>query len=75
VAGEVRGRARATSSRGSDRTLVDFEHHDFGLKAIPDDLEYVSPEEMWLRGQRARLQKPSTIESPQAGTHHRRVGG
>jgi hypothetical protein len=55
-------------------SLVDFEHHDFGLKAIPDDLKYVSPEEMRLRGQRARLQRPSTIESPQAGPYHRRVG-
>jgi hypothetical protein len=55
-------------------SLVDFEHHDFGLKAIPDDLKYVSPEEMRLRGQRARLQRPSTIESPQAGPYHQRVG-
>jgi hypothetical protein len=55
-------------------SLVDFEHHDFGLQAIPDDLKYVSPEEMRLRGQRARLQKPSTIESPQTGPYHQRVG-
>ena len=23
-------------------SLVDFEHHDFGLEAIPDELKYVS---------------------------------
>jgi hypothetical protein len=55
-------------------SLVDFEHHDFGLEAIPDELKYVSPAEMRQRGQRARLQKASTIESPQAGPYHRRAG-
>jgi hypothetical protein len=56
-------------------SLVDFESHEFGLQAIPDDLTYVSPEEMRQRaGQRGRLAPTSTIESPQAGPYHQRVG-
>jgi hypothetical protein len=45
-------------------SLVDFEAHDYGLQAIPDDLKYVSPEEMRARGQRPRLAPTSTIEAP-----------
>jgi hypothetical protein len=56
-------------------SLVDFEHHEYGLQAIPSDLTYVSPEEMRLRGQRARLAPTSTRESPATGPYHRRAGG
>jgi hypothetical protein len=55
-------------------SLVDFEPHDFGLQAIPDDLTYVSPDEMRARGQRRRLAPTSTVESPQTGPYHQRVG-
>lgn len=56
-------------------SLVDFEHHDFGRQAIPDDLKYVSPEEMRTRAsRRGRLAPTSTVESPQAGPYHQRAG-
>jgi hypothetical protein len=45
-------------------SLVDFEAHDYGLQAIPDDLTYVSPTEMRLRGQGRRLAPTSTIQAP-----------
>jgi hypothetical protein len=73
--GEYRERGAQTVFGIGRPSLVDFEHHDFGLQAIPDDLKYVSPEEMRLRGQRARLAPASTVESPQAGPYHQRVGG
>ncbi len=56
-------------------SIVDFEPHDYGRQAIPDDLKYVSPAEMRARGQRARLAPTSTVESPATGPYHRRVGG
>jgi hypothetical protein len=56
-------------------SLVDFEHHEYGLQAIPDDLKYTSPEEMRLNAKRRkRLAPTSTIESPTTGPYHRRVG-
>jgi hypothetical protein len=56
-------------------SLVDFESHEYGLQAIPDDLTYVSPAEMRKRGQRARLAPNRPMESPATGPYHRRVGG
>jgi hypothetical protein len=56
-------------------SLVDFEHHEYGLQAIPDDLKYTSPDEMRLRADRRRRLAPtSTVESPPTGPYHRRVG-
>jgi hypothetical protein len=56
-------------------SLVDFEHHEYGLQAIPDDLKYTSPEEMRLKAaRRKRLAPTSTIESPATGPYHRRAG-
>ncbi len=56
-------------------SLVDFEHHEYGLQAIPEDLKYTSPEEMRLRADRRRRLAPtSTVESPATGPYHRRVG-
>ena len=54
-AGDYQERGARTVFGIGRPSLVDFEHHDFGLQAIPDDLKYVSPEEMRVRGQRARL--------------------
>ncbi len=72
--GEYRERGARTVFGIGRPSLVDFEHHDFGLQAIPADLKYVSPEEMRVRGQRARLAPASTVESPQTGPYHQRVG-
>jgi hypothetical protein len=56
-------------------SLVDFEHHEYGLQAIPEDLKYTSPDEMRLRADRRRKLAPtSTVESPPTGPYHGRVG-
>jgi hypothetical protein len=54
-------------------SLMDFESHDYGLQAIPDDLKCVFPEQIRVRGQGSRLAPTSTIESPQTGPYHQRV--
>jgi hypothetical protein len=71
--GEYRERGARTVFGIGRPSLIDFESHDYGLQQIPDDLKYVSPEEMRVRGQRRRLAPTSTIESPQTGPYHRRV--